>query len=100
MSKSKFHLMEKSSRLELYLQAFSPGYNVAQLKVPVVLIHGTADERTPISQAESLVEALENKKHSHKTLFIDNEYHGFVDEGNRLKAFRAIIEFLNEHIGS
>jgi len=85
---------------ELNLKNFSPSYNVDKLKAPVLLIHGGADERTPISQAESLEEALKAKDHPYSTFYVDNEYHGFVEESNRLKAFQKIIEFLNDHIGS
>ena len=66
-------------------------------------LHGSADEadeRTPISQAESLEKALKANKNPYETLYIDNEYHCFIKEGNRLKAMETIVEFLNEHIGS
>jgi dipeptidyl aminopeptidase/acylaminoacyl peptidase len=85
---------------ELDLKAFSPSYNVDRLKIPVLLIHGGADKRTPIAQAISLEKALKAQKHQYKTLYIDNEYHGFVKESNRLKAMETIIQFLDEHIGS
>jgi len=96
----KDYLSDAIGHDELNLKTFSPSYNVDRLKIPVLLIHGSADERTPISQAESLEKALKANKHPYQTLYIDNEYHGFVKESNRLKAMETVVEFLNEHIGS
>ena len=99
----KDYLSDAIGNDELNLKTFSPSYNVDRLKVPVLLIHGSADEadeRTPISQAESLEKALKANKNPYETLYIDNEYHCFIKEGNRLKAMETIVEFLNEHIGS
>lgn len=96
----KNYLSAAIGNREVDLKSFSPSYNVDKLKIPVLLIHGGADERTPISQAESLEKALKSKNHPYQTFYVDNEYHGFVDENNRLKAFENILKFLNEHIGS
>ena len=82
------------------IKEYSPVHNVQKLKAPVLIVHGSADERTPIEQAEVLEDALKQKGHKYKTLYIDNEYHGFIVPENRLKATEAIVEFLNEHIGA
>ncbi|QDP01154.1 alpha/beta hydrolase family protein [Thalassotalea sp. PS06] len=81
------------------LKLNSPVNHVDKLNAPVLLIHGSADKRIPMDQTERLEEALKEKGHSVKTLYIDNEYHGFVKQENRLKASIAVVEFLNEHIG-
>ncbi|QDP00673.1 alpha/beta hydrolase family protein [Thalassotalea sp. PS06] len=78
----------------------SPVNLVSQLKAPVLLIHGSADVRTPIEQAEALEDKLNEHNHPYEKLYIDNEYHGFIVEENRLKAAEAIVNFLDKHIGS
>jgi dipeptidyl aminopeptidase/acylaminoacyl peptidase len=81
------------------LLKFSPVHQISRLKAPVLIIHGTADLRTPISQADSLIDVLEAKNHDYKKLIVDDEYHGFINEGNRLDALNSIVSFLDEHIG-
>ena len=81
------------------LLKFSPVHQIKRLKAPVLIIHGTADERTPISQANSLIAVLKEKKHDYKTLIVEDEYHGFINEDNRLKAVNTIVNFLDKHIG-
>jgi dipeptidyl aminopeptidase/acylaminoacyl peptidase len=81
------------------LLKYSPVHQINNLKAPVLVIHGTADVRTPISQAEALIAALENKKHKVSKLIVDDEYHGFIKEKNRLDAINKIVDFLEEHIG-
>ncbi|MDN3652142.1 S9 family peptidase [Thalassotalea ponticola] len=82
------------------IKPFSPVHNVDQLKAPILLIHGSADERTPISQAEALEKALRDKKHPYKTLYIDNEYHGFITPEHRVTTLQTMLDFIKEHIGS
>ncbi|WP_394174033.1 alpha/beta hydrolase family protein [Thalassotalea litorea] len=82
------------------LQNQSPVNLVSQLKAPVLLIHGSADVRTPIEQAEALEEKLIEHNIPYEKLYIDNEYHGFIVEENRLKAAETIVNFLDKHIGS
>ncbi|MGB0936877.1 MAG: alpha/beta hydrolase family protein [Colwellia sp.] len=84
---------------DVNLLKYSPAHQIKKLKAPVLVIHGTADLRTPISQAESLISALEEKNHSVSKLIVDDEYHGFINEENRLAALDKIVEFLDEHIG-
>jgi dipeptidyl aminopeptidase/acylaminoacyl peptidase len=81
------------------LLKYSPTHQINKLKAPVLVIHGTADVRAPISQAESLISALEEKKHSVSKLIVDDEYHGFINKENRLASLNKIVEFLDEHIG-
>jgi dipeptidyl aminopeptidase/acylaminoacyl peptidase len=81
------------------LLKYSPVHQINNLKAPVLVIHGTADLRTPISQAEALLAALENKKHKVSKLIVDGEFHGFIKEQNRLDAMNKMVDFLNEHIG-
>jgi dipeptidyl aminopeptidase/acylaminoacyl peptidase len=78
----------------------SPVYNVDKLKAPVFIIHGAKDIRAPIDHAEKLRKALEAKKHPYEWLVKEKEGHGFYDEENILEANKAILNFLDKHIGN
>lgn len=81
-------------------KARSPVYNVDKIKAQVLLIHGARDERAPIEQAESLMEAFDDVGKKYDWLELGNEGHGYYDEGNRVKVYSKVLEFLNKHIGS
>ncbi|NMP17647.1 prolyl oligopeptidase family serine peptidase [Thalassotalea sp. Y01] len=93
------YLNEAISDDEKTLRSQSPYYNLDKLKTPVLLIHGSEDDRTPIEHAEDLASRLEDMDRKVETLFVDDEYHGFRIESNRVKANKKVIDFLNQHIG-
>jgi len=80
-------------------RAQSPVYNIAQLKAPVLIIHGEDDKRAPLEHAEKLRKALDKYNHSYEWLVKDKEGHGFYDEVNVLDANKKILSFLNKYIG-
>lgn len=80
-------------------RAQSPVHHIAELKAPVLIIHGEDDERAPIEHAEALKEALEKQNHPYEWLVKDKEAHGFYKEANILEANQAILRFLDKHIG-
>jgi dipeptidyl aminopeptidase/acylaminoacyl peptidase len=77
----------------------SPVYHVDKLKAPVLIIHGENDQRAPIEHAEKLKKALDKDKHPYEWLVKDKEGHGFYNEVNILEANKAILSFLEKHIG-
>ncbi len=77
----------------------SPVYNVDKIKADILLVHGAKDERAPIEQAESLMEAFDEIGKSYEWLKIGNESHGYYDEKNRLKVYSKVLEFLDKNIG-
>lgn len=84
---------------EKELNLFSPAQQASALKIPVLLIHGKQDERTPISQFYSMKESLLNAKNPAETLVIDDEGHGFYKQKNRHILYDRLLQFLDKHIG-
>lgn len=83
---------------EAKLKAYSPSYNIDKLKAPVLIVHGGDDERAPIEQAESLIDALKKAKHPHEYMLLENEGHGFYKPEHRTKYYKRVLAFLDEHL--
>lgn len=80
------------------LRAGSPTHNADKLTVPILLVHGGADKRAPISHAEALCDAAKAAKKSCESMFVSLEGHGFGDTGNRVLAYERILGFFDEHL--
>jgi dipeptidyl aminopeptidase/acylaminoacyl peptidase len=81
-----------------FLERIAPIHHVDQIACPLMVIHGRNDPRVPLSEAEQLVAALEARDVSVRFLVFDDEGHGVVKLRNKLVAYPAIIDFLNEHV--
>ncbi|MEJ6474267.1 S9 family peptidase [Pseudoalteromonas piscicida] len=81
---------------EKQLKAFSPSYNADKLSVPVLIVHGGEDERAPIEQAESLIEALKKAKKPYEYYLLEDEGHGFYKPEHRLKYYKKVLSFLEK----
>ncbi len=81
------------------LAAQSPVARTAELKSPVLLIHGSEDFRTPLPQAMRLEKALKNAGNPPEMLIVQNEGHGFSRLKNRSRYLMAMKLFLDKYIG-
>lgn len=78
----------------------SPTYNAHKIMGNILLLHGSADQRAPIKQAEAMKAALNRSGKTYEWLEIKGEGHGFFDEKNRELAYRRILAFIDANIGS
>ncbi|OHU97561.1 peptidase S9 [Pseudoalteromonas byunsanensis] len=79
-------------------KAFSPSYNVDKLKANVLIVHGGEDQRAPIEQAESLVEALKKAEHPFEYMLLESEGHGFYKAKHRQEYYNTVLAFLNKNL--
>jgi len=84
---------------EQKLKSRSPASRADEIKASVMLIHGAEDVRVPIAQAERMREALRAVDKEPQWLVFSKEGHGIFDEKNRVKYYREILKFLQQHIG-
>jgi len=85
---------------EATMRAHSPVTYIERLKAPVLIAHGTDDERVPFSQAKILRKALEKHGKSYEWAEYEDEFHGFYIEKNHEDFLKKSLEFLDKHIGS
>lgn len=80
------------------LQKFSPAFNVASLKAPVLIAHGKQDRRAPVEQAEALKDSLDKHDKDYEWFVKNTETHGFYDQQNRTEYFQKVTNFLSQHL--
>lgn len=81
------------------LAANSPAKLAARIKVPVFLVHGENDERAPFAHAKAMRAALQAAGTDPEWMAVNDERHGFYDEGNNVEFYGRLLAFLGKHIG-
>ncbi|MBS1251529.1 MAG: Dipeptidyl aminopeptidase BIII [Anaerolineales bacterium] len=81
-----------------FLESIAPINHVDEITAPLMVIHGANDPRVPLSEAEQLVEALEERGVPVAFLVFDDEGHGVVKLKNKRVLYPAIVDFLDEHL--
>lgn len=81
------------------LARYSPAKQAASIKVPVLLVHGGRDKRTPPIQAEVMRDALIKANNPPEWLFAPTEGHGFYDTKNATAFYEKLEAFLARNIG-
>ncbi|HEY8708684.1 MAG TPA: prolyl oligopeptidase family serine peptidase [Burkholderiaceae bacterium] len=72
----------------------SPLQRVAEIKVPVLLVHGGVDRRVPIVHASKFVAAARNAGVAIEELVYPDEGHGFADPTNHADYLTHVERFL------
>ncbi len=80
-----------------FLEAISPVNNADRIRAPLLVLHGANDPRVPVEEAEQIVEQASAHVPTERLIFED-EGHGFTKLENKLTAYRAVVDFLDEHV--
>lgn len=80
------------------LDKISPIHKLDRIKVPLMVIHGVRDPRVPIGEARQVAEGLQKRGLPVELLTFEDEGHGLAKRPNKLKAYPAIVKFLDEHV--
>jgi len=80
------------------LRASSPLRHVANVRVPVMLGHGSDDERVHVRQSELMAKALKDAGKDVTFLEFPNEIHGFHLEANRIRWYESLIAFFEKNL--
>lgn len=81
-----------------FLESIAPMRHVDKISAPLMVIHGANDPRVPLSEAQQLVEKLRERDVPVEFLVFEDEGHGIVKLPNKLRAYPAIVDFLNHHV--
>jgi len=82
---------------ELYMR-HSPAANVAEIKTPMLVIHGEQDFRVPISEALKLWTDLHRHGVEARFLYFPDENHWILKPQNSRVWYATVVAFLNEHV--
>ena len=81
-----------------FLESISPINSADRIDAPLFVLHGENDPRVPVSEAEQIVAEVREQGVPVRKLIFDDEGHGFAKRDNQIEAYRAIVEFLGEHV--
>lgn len=81
------------------LARISPVERVADLGVPVLLVHGSDDRTADFNQFKAMNAALRDAGKPVETYVARGEGHGFVKPENRSELLRRVAAFLDKYIG-
>ncbi len=81
-----------------FLEEISPINNVEKIEAPLFVLHGENDPRVPVGEAEQIVEEVREHGVPVRKLIFEDEGHGFSKLENRIEAYSAIADFLDEHV--
>jgi dipeptidyl aminopeptidase/acylaminoacyl peptidase len=76
------------------LKRDSPLQNVAQIGVPVLLVHGTKDWQVQVDQTRAMSKALDKQKKPQRTVIIDGGSHELERTSDRVTLLKEIEGFL------
>lgn len=81
-----------------FLESVSPINKVAHIQTPLLIVQGRNDERVPLSESEQMHAALKARNVPCDLLVFDDEGHGVVKRHNQVTQFKAVFEFLGQHL--
>ncbi|MGM0715577.1 MAG: S9 family peptidase [Halobacteriota archaeon] len=81
-----------------FLESISPINTIDRIEAPLFVLHGANDPRVPVGEAEQVAAAAEDAGVPVRTLIFDDEGHGISKLDNRIEAYTAIVDFLDEHV--
>jgi len=76
----------------------SPARQVNQIKIPIFVAHGTADEVAAVAQSKSLISELKKQGVPHETQIVRGEGHGFAKIDKQVRLYTEIEAFLAKHM--
>jgi dipeptidyl aminopeptidase/acylaminoacyl peptidase len=78
--------------------AWSPHLHVAQIRTPMLVIHGDLDDRVPIGEALRLWSDLQHQGVESRFLFFPDENHWILKPNNAKVWYETVLAFLAEHL--
>ncbi|PRX48057.1 dipeptidyl aminopeptidase/acylaminoacyl peptidase [Nonomuraea fuscirosea] len=79
-------------------QLLSPHHSLADIKTPVLVIHGDKDYRVPIGEALRLWWDLRRTEVDSKFLYFPDENHWILKPGNIVAWYETVLAFLAQHV--
>ncbi|TXK64419.1 S9 family peptidase [Alkalisalibacterium limincola] len=81
-------------------QAQSPAYLVDRLDIPVMLVHGTRDQRVPQAQMDFLIRHMAAAGKAPEEVHVERRSaHGIYNPEANVAMYDTMIRFLDRHIG-
>jgi dipeptidyl aminopeptidase/acylaminoacyl peptidase len=80
------------------LQAISPLFHAKNIIKPLMVVQGAKDPRVLRRESDEMIAAVRNNGGTVEYLVLDDEAHGFRKRANAIRAYGAILKFLDQHL--
>lgn len=80
------------------LKEISPLFHADKITKPLIVLQGANDPRVIKPESDEIVEAIKKKNGVVEYVIFDNEGHGFTKKANEIRAYKAILDFLDKHL--
>jgi dipeptidyl aminopeptidase/acylaminoacyl peptidase len=81
-----------------YIRSISPLFHADKINKPVIVLQGANDPRVLQVESDEMVDELRKNNVPVEYIVFPDEGHGFSKKENRITGYRAILEFLDEHL--
>ena len=76
----------------------SPLFHADKITKPLIVLQGANDPRVIKPESNKIVDSIKKKNGVVECVVFDNEGHGFTKKANEIRAYQAILDFLDKHL--
>jgi dipeptidyl aminopeptidase/acylaminoacyl peptidase len=80
------------------LRAVSPLFHADKIVRPLIVLQGANDPRVIKPESDEIVDDIKKRNGVVEYVLFDNEGHGFTKKANEIRAYRAILDFLDRYL--
>jgi dipeptidyl aminopeptidase/acylaminoacyl peptidase len=84
----------------IMLESVSPAFHAERITKPLMVLHGAKDPRASKVESDDIVNAVRANGGLVEYLEFDDEAHGFRKRANSVRAYQAILTFLDTHLST
>ena len=88
---------DPSTQLE-FLRETSPLFHADKITRPLIVLQGANDPRVIKPESDEIVENIRKRGGTVEYVVFDNEGHGFTKKANEVRAYKAILDFLDKYL--
>jgi dipeptidyl aminopeptidase/acylaminoacyl peptidase len=80
------------------LRAISPLFHADKIVKPLIVLQGANDPRVIKPESDEIVENIKKRNGVVEYVLFDNEGHGFTKKANEIRAYKAVLDFLDRYL--
>jgi dipeptidyl aminopeptidase/acylaminoacyl peptidase len=88
---------DPSTQLD-FLRETSPLFHADKITRPLIVLQGANDQRVIKPESDEIAENIKKRGGVVEYVVFDNEGHGFTKKANEIRAYKAILDFLDKHL--
>lgn len=96
--KSLYSEIGDPTKQEKMLREISPLFHADKVTKPLIVLQGANDPRVIKPESDEIVDAIKKKNGIVEYVVFDNEGHGFTKKANEIRAYKAILDFLDKYL--